>query len=63
MSQKKKRYLLGPFEDPDVPMALMCLETAVDDLRERFASGDVGDEMRYRIVEMTDSEVDALPEL
>lgn len=60
----KKRYLLGPFEDPaDGPNVLMSLENAVDDLRSRFEEGEVGDELTYRVVELTDAEVDALPEL
>ena len=61
---EKKRYLLGPFEDPaNGPTVLMCLESAIDDLRDRFADGEIGDELTYRIVEMTDAEAEALPEL
>lgn len=60
----RKRYLLGPFEDPnDTPRVLMSLESALDDLRSWFEDGDVDDEMSYRIVELTDAEVEALPEL
>ena len=60
----KKRYVLGPWEDPaDGPIALMSLESALDDLRSRFQEGEVGDELTYRVVELTDAEVDALPEL
>lgn len=60
----KRRYLLGPYEDPsDGPIALMTLESAVSDLRSRFEEGEVDDELRYRIVEMTDAEVEELPEL
>lgn len=60
----KQRYLLGPFEDPaDGPIALMTLAAAIDDLTSRFEDDEVGDELRYRIVELTDEEVQALPEL
>lgn len=60
----KKRYVLGPFEDPaDGPTVLMSIGSAVDDLRSRFDEGEVGDELTYRIVEMTDEEVEALPHL
>jgi hypothetical protein len=60
---EKKRYILGPFEEPDRPMALMGLQAAMDDLKSRFEEGEVGDECVYRIVEMSDAEVEALPEL
>lgn len=60
----KTRYFLGPWEDPnDGPHALMCLSAALDDLKSRFEEGEIGDEMTYRIVEMTDAEVANLPEL
>ena len=60
----KKRYLLGPYEDPaDGPRVLMCLESALDDLRSRFMEDEVGDRIMYEIIEMTDAEADALPEL
>lgn len=41
----KRRYFLGPYEDPDHPCLLMTVEHAVDDLRERFASGELGDQI------------------
>jgi hypothetical protein len=41
----------------------MCLSAALDDLKSRFEEGEIGDEMTYRIVEMTDAEVANLPEL
>lgn len=64
---QRKRYLLGPFEDPsDGPKVLMSLESAIDDLRSRFEDTDctqLGDELTYRVIELSDAEVDALPEL
>lgn len=63
-NERPTRYLVGPFEDPaDGPKALMCLDAALDDLRSRFEEGEIGDELTYRIVEMTDAEVEKLPEL
>jgi hypothetical protein len=60
----KKRYVFGPWEDPaDGPIALMSLDAALDDLRSRFEEGEVGDELTYRLVELTDAEVEKLPEL
>lgn len=58
----KRRYFLGPYEDGD-PVALMTLGTACESLRESLASGDVDDEYTFRVVELTDAEVEALPEL
>lgn len=58
----KRRYFLGPYEDGD-PTALMTLEVALEDLRTWFHDGCPGDEFAYRIVEMTDAEVEKLPEL
>jgi hypothetical protein len=61
---QKRRYVFGPWEDvSDGPVALMSPYVALQDLQSRIDEGEVGDEMRYRIVEMTDTEVDALPEL
>lgn len=63
-AQEKQRYLLGPWEDPnDGPVALMSLDSAIDTLRSYFTEGEAGDEMTFRIVEMTEAEIDALPEL
>jgi hypothetical protein len=59
---EKKRYFLGPFDDGE-PMALMTLDTALDNLRTNFQECEVDDEFTYRIVEMTDEEVNALPDL
>lgn len=58
----KRRYLMGPFEGNDL-RCLMTLETAIEELREFFASEDPGEVVKFKIVEMTDAEVDALPEL
>ena len=61
---EKKRYLVGPFEDPaDGPRVIMSIESAIDDLRSRFEEGEPGDELTYRLVEMTDDEIERLPEL
>lgn len=60
---EKKRYLLGPFDMPDHPQQLMTLDNAIDDLRTWFDELDPGDEVHYRLVEMTDKEVEALPDL
>jgi hypothetical protein len=63
-NERPTRYFIGPWEDPaDGPKALMSLETALDDLKSRFEVGEVGDELTYRLVEMTDAEVEKLPEL
>jgi len=63
-NERPTRYLVGPFEDPACgPKALMCLESALDDLRSRYVEGEVGDELTYRIVEMTDAECEKLPEV
>lgn len=63
----RKRYLLGPFEDPsDGPKCLMSLQNAIDDLRSRFEDTgctELGDELTYRVIELSDAEVEALPEL
>lgn len=64
---QRKRYLLGPFEDPsDGPKCLMSLQNAIDDLRSRFEDTgctELGDELTYRVIELSDAEVEALPEL
>lgn len=60
---QKKRYVFGPLDESGEPRVLMCLEAAVDELRSRFEDGEVGDDIQFRIVEMTDAEADALPEL
>jgi hypothetical protein len=61
---EKRRYFFGPFEDPTCgPKALMTLESAIMDLRERFEDGEIGDELTYRLVELTDAEVEKLSDL
>lgn len=61
---EKKRYFLGPHDDPsDTPRELMTLESAIEDLRTWFSELDPGDTVMYRLVEMTDKEVEALPGL
>lgn len=63
-NERPTRYLVGPFEDPaDGPRALMCLDSALDDLASRYEEGEVDDVLQYRIVEMTDAECEKLPEL
>jgi len=58
----KTRYLLGPYED-ERPVALMSLESAIDHLKAFFHDHDGGDEAHFRIIELSDAEVEAIPEL
>ena len=58
----RTRYLLGPYDD-EFPAALMGLESAIDHLRAFFADQECGDEAHFRIIELTDAEVEAVPEL
>jgi len=59
---KKTRYVLGPYED-EAPVALMSLESAIDHLKAFFADQESGDEAHFRLIELTDAEVEAVPEL
>jgi hypothetical protein len=58
----KRRYFIGPYEDGE-PKQVMTLESALDNLREWFQDGDVGDEFTYRIAEFTEAEYEKLPEI
>lgn len=62
MPAEKKRWLLGPYDDED-PVALMTLDTAISHLKAFFADQEIGDECHFRLIEITDAEVAALPEL
>lgn len=60
MPSEKRRYLLGPYDD-EAPAALMTLNNAVDHLRAFFFDQEIGDEAHFRLIELTDEEVAALP--
>ena len=61
---EKRRYFVGPFEDPACGLrVLMSLELALDDLRSRFEEGEIGDVLQYKLVEMTEREIEKLPEV
>lgn len=62
-NETKQRVFFGPFEEPDQECAVMDLDIAQQTLKEWFETGEPGDRVVFRIEEMTEAEIDALPEL
>lgn len=59
----KQRYVFGPVNEPSEPGMLMDLDAAKAALTEYFNDCDHGDEIVFRVEDLTDEEVEALPDV
>lgn len=58
----KQRYFMGPYDSGD-PQQVMTLESAIEDLRTWFSELSPGEEVTYRLIELSEAEYEALPKL